>query len=85
MATTKLTLTTDWQLVSIKGFIGQCRQRNTVLITNSTGTPSTDAPAHAMLLDDSLQFSAPASGEWYAKLSKITPNTDASLIVTELV
>lgn len=82
MATQKLTLTTSWQLVTDTGFIAQCPQYKVVQLTNADSTPSAGAIPHGITDDVNLQISAPDSGNWYARVTKVDPNTDTTLIFT---
>ena len=82
MATSKIILTTDWQAVTDLGFVGQCRQSDSIFITNSDAVPAVDAVSHAITDTVNLQFPAPASGTWYAKSGNAADTVE--LVFTEV-
>ena len=87
MATQEITLTTDWQEITIDaGFIGQCPQFDTILVRNDDAMPTSKTlPAHSVTEEVNLVFPVPSSGSWYARIPYVTPRSpDVVLIYTEL-
>ena len=78
--TKELQLTSVWQEVSSGGFMGQKDQSSTVEVCNADALPSGDVVTHTVLGSTNLQFPAPASGSWFARVRSGT----AFLVVTEI-
>ncbi len=68
MATGSVNLTTDWQLITSEGFIGQKGFGAKVELTNSVGAPSGATPKHSMTEMIPLYYAKPIDGEWYGKI-----------------
>ncbi len=84
MATQEKILTTDWQEITALGFVGQCPQTKTMQITNADSTPDAAAIPHRITDTVNLQFSAPAFGSWYARVTEVNPDIETLLIFTEI-
>ncbi len=60
-----------WQLVSAGGFIGQRKENNQLEIVNADSLPSGDVEeAQVVNQGVNLNFSAPATGSLYARVSE---------------